>query len=275
MHTLWEKIAPTVNAFRRNQLLYHAGSLTAYGLLSLFPFTLLLVALLGLIGEGSTVETLVSFLRDHDANSNVLAVISDALNLAVERKDAATKAFSFGLVFTLYGASSALAAMGRALNIAFALEERRGWLHRRALCLLYVLPLLLLATLAYALVFLGGQFMRDLFSDIGIGTVVAQIWEYARWPVAAVIATGAFTFLYATLPDHRSRQLGRLARGATLGVALWLIGSIGFYLFVSNFEQLNATYGAFAGAVLLILWLWVTNVALLLGAQWVGAESTE
>src|SRR5512144_849898 len=117
------------------------------------------------------------------------------------------------------------------------------------------------------MVFVGGSFAEDLLGFIGLGSTPARVWNVARWPGALVVAMLVFAFVYYVTPDVQHRAFRWVTPGAVVGVLLWLIASLGFSIYLSKVADVGAIYGAFAGAIVLVFWLWLTNVALLLGAE--------
>jgi membrane protein len=179
---------------------------------------------------------------------------------------AGTVLLVLGLATALYGASGAFGAAGRALNVIAGHDEDRSFVERKAGGLAWTLLLIVLGVLVLVLVFLGGGVAHDLFAAIGLGSTAAGIWTVARWPAAILVMIVIYAIVYWAAPDARNR-FRPFTPGAAAGVVLWGAASGGFFLFVSSFGSYNATYGAFAGVVILLVWLYLTNVALLLGAE--------
>jgi len=117
------------------------------------------------------------------------------------------------------------------------------------------------------MVFVGGQFAEDILGFLGLGPSVARAWDIARWPAAVLVAMLVFAYLYYVTPDVHQRSFRWLTPGAVVGVLLWLAASYGFSTYISNYANVGAIYGTFAGAIVLVGWLWLTNVALLFGAE--------
>jgi membrane protein len=258
----------SVKAFYDDQMTHHAAALTYYVLMSLFPAGLLAVSLLGLLGQyPGTYDAIVGYLRDV-APASVVDPLDRALQQAFRSKGTAATAFVLSIPLALYGTTGALEACRRALNVVFELSgEGRGFLRRKLIDAgsTFVLMALVLASLV--LVFVGGRFAADLSGFIGLGGTGARIWSVVRWPGALFAAMLAFAFVYYVTPDVRQRGFRWLTPGAAVGVLLWLAATLGFSLYVSNVADVGAVYGAFAGAILLVTWLWMTSVALLFGAE--------
>ena len=252
----------TVVAFYDDQATHHAAALTYYALMSLFPTLLLAVSLLGLLGEyPSTYDSIISHLRKV-VPSTTLGPIDDGLRAALRSKGTAVAALGVGFLTAVYGATGYLEAARRALNVVFEAESGRSFLRRKLTDVLstFVLVALVLATVI--LMFVGGGVVRDLAGP-GAGTA----WKIARWPAALATAMLVFSLIYYVTPDVKQRAFRWITPGAAVGVTVWLIASAAFSTYLANFRSFNVTYGSFAAAIILLVWLWLTNVALLFGAE--------
>jgi membrane protein len=264
---VWRVAKRAFRAFYDDQMTHHAAALTYYSLMSLFPAMLLGISLLGLIGEyPQTYDAILSYLRDV-VPQPTLATIDAALRAALTSKGSAATALGVAIATTLYGTTGALEAARRALNVVFEVEGGRSFVRRKLTDIGSTLVLGALLVVVLILIFVGGGFAEDLFGFIGLGSTAASIWAFARWPAALLVAMLVFAWLYYATPDVRPRALSWITPGAAVGVLLWLLASAAFSYYVSNFGSVNATYGSFAAAIVLIVWLWLTNVALLFGAE--------
>ena len=253
--------------FRADDMTDSAAALTYYALLSLFPALLVGASLFGLLGQSHAIDDITRYLTRHGADSSMVDAVRSSLRTAQSSRGGAGLGLIVGVALSIYGASGAFAAAGRALNRVMRVDEKRGMVRRKALDLACTLVVIVLAVVALLLVFLGGNVARQLFGQLGLGATAADVWNVVRWPAAVVVAMAAFAFVYWTAPDRRGAEFHLISAGAAVAVAIWLAASAGFFLYVSNFGSYNATYGAFAGAVILLVWLWLTNVALLFGAE--------
>ena len=257
----------TLRSFYDDQMTHHAAALTYYALMSLFPAALLGVSLLGLLGQyPQTYDAIIGYLRDVAPDSTIGA-LDATLRSAFQSKGLAAVTLAIGAIVTLYGTTGALEAARRALNVTFEVEGGRGFVRRKATDLISSLVLEALVLLTLILVFVGGEFAADLLGFIGLGSTAADVWAIARWPAAGLAAMLAFAWIYYVTPDVRHRGFSWVTPGAAAGVVIWLLASAGFSLYVSNLGNFNATYGSFATAIILVFWLWLTNVALLFGAE--------
>jgi membrane protein len=253
--------------FRKDEITDNAAALTYYSLLSLFPALLFGAALLGVFGQQGLITDAASYLRDAGAPEDTVDSVISALESAQQQRSTAFFAMIVGLGITLNGASNAFGAAGRALNKIFRVEEGRNFVKHKASDLLWTLIVMALALLTLVLIFLGGGLATDVFDRIGLGETAANVWRIARWPAALASAMTLYAIVYYASPNVEVRHFRWITPGAVVGVLLWILASMAFFLYVANFSSYSATYGAFAGAVILLVWLWVTNLALLFGAE--------
>ena len=257
----------TLKSFYDDQMTHHAAALTYYSLMSLFPAVLMGVSLLGLLGQyPQTYDAIIGYLRDVAPDSTV-AALDATLRSAFRSKGLAATTLAIGAIIALYGATGVLEAARRAMNVSFEVEGGRGFLQRKKTDLISSLVLGSLVLLTLILVFVGGDFAADLLGFIGLGSTAADVWAIGRWPAAGLAAMLAFSWIYYVTPDVRQRGFRWVTPGAAAGVLLLLLASAGFSVYVSNVGNLNATYGSFATAIVLVFWLWLTNIALLFGAE--------
>jgi membrane protein len=260
-------IKRTALAFYDDQMTHHAAALTYYALMSLFPALLLAVSILGLVGQyPATYDAILGYLRDVVPPS-ALVPLDTSLRTALQQKGTAATTLAISVVVTLYGTTGALEAARRALNVVFEADAGRRFVARKAVDIVSTVVLMALVLLSLVLVFVGGQFAEDLLGFLGLGETVVRIWDLARWPGAVAVAMLVFSFIYYVTPDVRQRSFRWVTPGAVAGVMLWLLASAGFSIYVGQVADVGALYGAFAGAIVLVAWLWLTNVALLFGAE--------
>jgi membrane protein len=253
--------------FRKDEITDDAAALTYYSLLSLFPALLFCAALLGVFGQQGLIDDATSYLRDAGAPSDTVDAVTGALQSAQDQRGKAVVALIIGLVISLNGASGAFGAAGRALNKIFRVQEGRGFAKHKLQDLAWTLCVMALALIAFVLIFLGGGLASDLLGKIGLGDTAATLWLYLRWPAALGVAMTIYAIVYYAAPNVEVRHFRWISAGAVVGVLLWIVASALFFVYVSSFSSYSATYGAFAGAVILLVWLWVTNLALLFGAE--------
>ncbi len=254
--------------FQADEMADRAASLTYYMMMSLFPALLVGVSLLGLLGDQSLVTDAVGYAQDNGAPAEVTDALEALLTTTVSATGSAvSSALVLGIAVALYGASGAFGAAGRALNAVYGVEETRGFVKHKLADIGFTVLVIALALVALVSVFLGGDLAGDLFGTIGLGDTAAALWRVARWAVAIGAVLGIYGLVFALAPDIGARRRRIISPGGLVGVGVWIVASIGFALYVTNFGKYGATYGAFAGAVILLLWLYIASVAFLFGAE--------
>jgi membrane protein len=264
----WAVVTRVISRYREGQMTDHAAALTYYAMMSLFPALLLLVTILGLVGQQSLVTDIVDHLRKQGADSTTVDALEKVLNGMIRTSSGAlgvTLVVALGLA--LNGMSGAFGAAGRALNVIYGLDDQRGLVRRKTTDLLVALVVVLLAVVGLVAVFLGGHVVDDLFGKIGLGSTAATIWKIARWPLAVVAIMVAFSLVYAYAPAVEPRRVRWLSPGAIVGVTLWIVVSIGFSFYVRNFSHYSTVYGVFGAAIILLLYLYIAANAFLLGGE--------
>ena len=257
----------TLVAFYDDQMTHHAAALTYYALMSLFPTMLLALSLLGLLGQyPETYDAIIGYAREV-APDSVVSPLDSSLQGALLNKGTAGTTLAISVVVALYGTTGVLEAARRALNVVFEVEQGRSFLRRKLVDVASTFVLIVLGLAAGILVFVGGSFADDLLGFIGLGPTVADIWSIARWPAALLVTMFVFSFIYFITPDVKQRSWRWVTPGAVVGVLLWLLASWGFSTYISRVADVGAIFGAFAGAIVLVAWIWLTNVALLFGAE--------
>jgi membrane protein len=258
----WQIAKRSVVSFYNHQGTHHAAALTYYALMSLFPTLLLGVSLLGLLGQfPDTYEAIVRHLREV-VPAATLAPLNEAVRAALKSKGTAAAGLILAIATALYGATGYLEAARRALNVVFGATNGRSFLRRKAIDIGSTFVLMTLVITTIVLMFAGGGVVDEV-----LGSGAASVWRIVRWPGALVSALLVFCFIYYFTPDVRHRGFRWMVPGALVGVALWLGASAAFSTYLANFQSFNVTYGSFAAAIILLVWLWLTNVALILGAE--------
>jgi membrane protein len=257
----------TVKSFYADQMTHHAAALTYYSLMSLFPTLLLAVSLLGLLGQyPGTYDAIVGYLRDV-IPPTALVPLDQSLRHALQSRGTAATALAISVVTALYGATGALEAARRALNVVFEASAGRSFLRRKAIDVASTFLLLALVLATLVMTFVGGPFAEDLLGFLGLGSTASEVWSIVRWPGAVALAMLVFAVIYYVTPDVKPRAFRWITPGAVVGVALWLAASLLFSAYLTGFPRAGALYGAFTSAIVLVGWLWLTNVALLFGAE--------
>jgi membrane protein len=260
-------IRRTLVSFYDDQMTHHAAALTYYSLMSLFPASLLAISLLGLVGQyPGTYNAIIGYLRDV-VPASLLQPLDSSLRSAFQAKGTAATTLAVSAVLAVYGTTGVLEAARRALNVVFDVENGRSFLRRKAVDIASTAVLMTLILVCLVLAFVGGSFAEDILGFLGLGDGVSRAWNRLRWPAAVLVAMLVFSYIYYVTPDVHHRSFRWITPGAVVGVLLWLAASFGFSTYLSSVSDVGAIYGAFTGAILLVAWLWLTNVALLFGAE--------
>jgi membrane protein len=255
----------TIAEFRADNLSDLAAALTYYGILAIFPALIALVSILGLIGHSATQPVIQNL--DKLAPGPARQILSGAVHGLQKSRGAAGIIFILGIAGAVWSASGYIAAFMRASNTIYDIEEGRPFfvtIPVRVIVTLVVL--LLLAISAFAVVITGGL-AKDVGNLIGVGGTAVTVWDIAKWPVLILLVSFIFSILYWASPNVKHPGFTWLSPGGVFAVLVWLIVSGAFALYVANFSSYNKTYGALAGVIIFLVWLWLSNTALLLGAE--------
>jgi membrane protein len=264
----WKYIARrTMREFSSDQCTDLAAALTYYAVLALFPAAIALISLVGVFGQGQqTVDTLLGILRDVGAGS-AATTLEPTLHTIAGRSGAAGLAFVLGLVLALWSASGYVGSFGRALNRIYGVQEGRPfWKLRPVMLGVTLLAVVLAALVALALV-LTGPAARAVGNAIGLGSGAVLVWNIAKWPVILLAVAVIVAILYYATPNVRQPRFRWVSVGAAVAIIVWILASAGFGLYIATFASYDKTYGSLAGVVVFLLWLWITNLALLFGAE--------
>lgn len=255
----------TFKEFSSDNLTDWAAALTYYGVQAIFPALIALVSVIGLVG-GNLVSTLtdnVSSVAPGPAKDILLPAIK---NLA-SSKGAAGIAFIVGLVLALNSASSYVAAFTRASNSIYDVEEGRPVWKLKPQQIGIVLVLIIMLVLIVVMVAVSGPLAKEVGKVVGAGSSAVKIWDIAKIPVVLLIVALMFAFLYKTAPNVKQPGGKFFTPGGFVALFIWIVASILFALYVAKFASLNKTYGSMGGVIAFLIWLWITNIAILFGAE--------
>ncbi|MDQ6745927.1 MAG: YihY/virulence factor BrkB family protein [Actinomycetota bacterium] len=255
----------TIAGFSQKSLTVWAAALTYYGVLAIFPAILALVSIVGLIGKSATqplIENLSSV-----ASGPAKQIITSAIQNLQSGRGGAGLLFVVALAGALYSASGYVAAFMQASNAIYGVGEGRPiWKTLPTRLLTTLVLLVLLALVAVGVTFTGGL-AAQAGKLLGVGSSAVTIWDIAKWPVILVVVMTMLAILYWASPNVKHPRFRWVSGGGILGVIVWLIASAGFAFYVANFASYNKTYGAFGGVIVFLVWLWISNIAVLLGAE--------
>jgi membrane protein len=254
-----------VSEFKEDNLTDWAAALTYYGILSIFPALLVLLSILGLIGTSAT-QPLLDNLADV-APGPAQEILTSAVQNLQESQGAAGILFVVGLAGAIWAASGYVAAFTRASNAIYDVDEGRPiWKTLPLRVVLTVVLVVLLAICAIAVVVTGGL-AEKAGELLGVGETLVTVWDVVKRPVLLVLVSLMFAILYWAAPNVKQPGFRWISPGGILAVIVWIIASAGFALYVANFGSYNKTYGALGGVTIFLVWLWISNIAVLLGAE--------
>jgi membrane protein len=263
----WKDILKrTVKEFQDDNLTDWAAALTYYGVMSLFPMLLVLVALLGLVGQESTISTVTDSLRAAGLG-DVAKNVQGPLDEIVRNKGGAGALVGFGLLAALWSASGYVGAFTRAMNMIYEVREGRPFWKLRPLQVVITLATVLLISLALLAVVVSGPVAEAVGSAVGVGDTAVTVWGIAKWPVLLAVLMGLLAGLYYVAPNVRQPRLRWISPGSVIAVVVWILASAGFGLYVSNFGSYGKTYGALGSVITFLVWMWLSNLALLFGGE--------
>ena len=243
-----------------------AAALTYYAVLAIFPAAIALMSVVGLVGQGTeSVDTVLQILRDVGAGS-VAGTLAPTL-YELSASPGAGLALVLGLAGALWSASGYVGAFGRAMNRMYEIREGRPiWKLRPAMLLLTVVVVVLAAATLVGLV-VSGPVAGAIGNAIGLGATAVTVWNIVKWPVILGVVVLIVALLYWGTPNVRQPRFRWISVGAALAIVVWVVASALFGVYVASFSSYDSTYGSLAGGIVFLLWLWITNLALLFGAE--------
>lgn len=266
----WFTTKNAIQGFSEDECTDQAAALTYYSVLALFPALVALVSLLGIFGQGqSTVQSMLDMVSGF-APGEAMQLVRPVIEQIVTA-EAAGLGLVIGLVGALWSASGYVGAFGRTMNRILGIEEGRPMWKLRPMQLALTAGILLLVSLVMIALVVSGPVARIVGDAVGLGDTAVRVWEIAKLPVAVLIVMVVIALLYHVTPNVRRPRMRLLSAGAAVALFSWVLTSAAFGFYVANFGSYNKTYGALAGVIVFLLWLWLTNLSLLFGAE-VDAE---
>ncbi|NGO12414.1 YihY/virulence factor BrkB family protein [Streptomyces sp. HC44] len=261
----------TLKEFKKDELTDRAAALTYYGILALFPALLALISLLGVVGQSASQQVLDNIQKL--APGAARDVISNAVKQMQGNAGLGSIMAIVGLVLAVWSASGYVAAFIRSANAVYDVPEGRPVWKVLPVRVGVTVVLMILAVVSAVIVVFTGGLAREVGTALGVGDTGLTVWSYAKWPVLAALVTVMIAILYWATPNARGRGFRWITPGSFLALVIWLIASAGFAFYVANFASYNKTYGTMAGVIIFLVWLWITNLAILLGLEF-DAEMT-
>ncbi|MER7484277.1 YihY/virulence factor BrkB family protein [Streptomyces sp. NPDC126510] len=262
----WGKVLKgSLKEFKDDELTDRAAALTYYGILSLFPALLALVSLLGLAGKSAT-DTVLNNLQQF-APGSARNIITGAVEQLQGNAGIGSIMAVVGLALAIWSASGYVAAFIRTSNAVYDMPEGRPVWKVLPVRVGVTVVLMVLAVISALIVVFTGPLARQAGQALGIGDTALTVWSIAKWPVLVVLVTLMIAILYWASPNAKVKGFRWITPGSFLALLIWMIASAGFAFYVANFASYNKTYGTMAGVIVFLVWLWITNLAILLGLE--------
>ena len=262
----WHIAKRTVREFSADQCTDLAAALTFYSVLAVFPAIVALVSIPAVFGQGQqTTDELLRVLDDLLPESTM-----DQLRGPLEeltQASGAGLALIFGVILAVWSASGYVGAFSRAMNRIYEVDEGRPFWKLRPVQLVVTVATLLLVLAAAVILVVSGPVARAIGDYLGIGDTALTVWNIAKWPMLAAVVVVIVAILYYATPNVRQPRFRWISMGAVIAIVTWALVSVGFGFYVANFSSFDKTYGSLAGVIVFLLWLWLTNLALLFGAE--------
>ncbi|MEU2711418.1 YihY/virulence factor BrkB family protein [Streptomyces sp. NPDC007205] len=255
----------SLREFRDDELTDRAAALTYYGVLALFPALLVLVSLLSVAGR-STTDKVLANLR-HLAPGSARDILTRAVEQLQNNAGTGSVMAVAGLVLAVWSASGYVAAFIRAANAVYDMPEGRPVWKILPVRIGVTVVLMVLAVASALIVVFTGGLARHAGQALGVGDMALTVWSIAKWPVLVLLVTVMIAILYWATPNARVKGFKWITPGSVLALAIWMIASAGFAFYVGNFASYNKTYGTMAGVIVFLVWLWISNLAILLGLE--------
>ncbi|HEX6461530.1 MAG TPA: YihY/virulence factor BrkB family protein [Thermoleophilaceae bacterium] len=263
----WGVLKRTVKEFQEDNLTDWAAALTYYGVMSLFPMVLVLVALLGLVGQYPQTSNALLRIVDKIGPSSAVDTFRQPIEGVVRSKGGSGALLGVGLLASLWSASGYIGAFMRACNAVYEVREGRPFWKRRPLQVAITLVLVVLITGVAIAIVITGPITRAVGEEIGIGGAGVTIFNVVKWPVIVLVLLTIVGLLYYVSPNVRQPKFPWITPGGVLAIVVWALASFGLAFYAAEFGSYQKTYGTLGGVILFLVWLWVSNLALLLGAE--------
>lgn len=266
--TSWKYVGrQTIREYLDDQCMDLAAALTFWAMLAIAPAILALVSILGLIGDADEmVARVVQYAQDLEAPDEVVGQV-ETIASAVITNQGAGLGLIIGLAVALWSASGYVNAFARAMNSIYETPEGRPIWKLRPLMIGVTVVMLVLVVVVVAALVLSGPVAAAVGQLVGLSDFAVMVWDIAKWPVIVVLVALIIAILYYATPNVQQPKFRWVSVGSLLAIVVWALGTVGFGFYVSNFGNYDETYGALGGVIVFILWLWLTNNALLLGAE--------
>jgi membrane protein len=256
-----------VTEFKEDNCTDWAAALTYYGVLSLFPALIALTSIVGLVGDPKrTTDALLGIVEDLGP-ATAVQTFEKTIGEVVGQQETAGVVLVLGLLGALWSASGYIGAFGRAANAIYEVEEGRPFWKLRPLQVAVTLVFVILVALVALSLVVSGPLARAVGDAVGAGDLAVTLWDYLKWPVLALIVSTMISLLYYAMPNVKQPKFTWFTIGGLLALAVWVVASGVFAFYVANFGSYNKTYGSLGAVVIFLVWLWISNIAILFGAE--------
>jgi membrane protein len=266
-HTWKDTLIRTAKEFKADKLNHWAAALTYYAVLSLFPALLVLVSLVGLFADPERVTKVLTDTVSQLGPATAAKTFQGPIESITGSRGTAGIMLIVGVVAALWAASGYVSAFADASNTIYEVEEGRPFWKLKPLQLAITFVLIVLAAMVALALVLSGPLVGALGNSLGISDTVLTVWRFAKWPALIALVLLIFGTLYYASPNARPTGMMWVTGGAVVAVVLWIVASIALAIYAANFGSYDKTYGTLGGVVVFLVWLWVTNIAILLGAE--------
>ena len=257
----------TIREFSDDQCTDIAAALTYYSVMAVFPGILALVSVLGIVGaDNAKVRDTIIEVLSPLVTSSTLDSVRKLLD-QLSSSQAGGYALAIGIAGALWSASGYVGAFSRAMNRVYEVQEGRPFWKLRPLQLVITVVTVLLCAVGLIILVVSGPVAQSVGDALNVGDAALTAWNIAKWPALAVVVILAVALLYYMTPNVRQPRFRWVSPGAFLAIVVWVAVSVAFGFYVSNFSSYNKTYGSLAAVIVALLWLWLTNLALMFGAE--------
>jgi membrane protein len=262
----WTILKRAAKRFSEDELSDRAAALTYFAVLALFPALIVMVALLGLLGEYPRTSNALLEIVGKISPGSAVDTFRGPITGVVRAKGGAGALFGVGLAAAVWSASGYIGGFMRAANAIYDVPEGRPFWKLRPLQVAITLAMVLMLTVVAVALVVTGPVAHAIGDVIGLGSTAVDVWNVAKWPALVLIVMITFAVLYHTAPNVRPHKFRIVTWGSAIAVLLWIGASALFALYVSNFGSYSTTYGSLGAVIVFLVWLWLSNLALLLGA---------
>jgi membrane protein len=256
----------TLTEFKEDKLNHWAAALTYYAVLSLFPALLVMVSLVGLVADPATVTKFLTDVISSLGPASAVETFKEPIESVTSNQGTAGVMAIVGVVAALWSASGYVGAFTDASNVVYEVEEGRPFYKLKPLQLLVTLVCITLVAVTALALIVSGPLAEAVGGALGLSDVAVTVWQIAKWPVMLALVLVILHVLYFTAPNAEVKRPW-ISRGTLLTLVVWILASVAFAFYVANFGSYNKTYGTLGGVVVFLLWLWITNIAVLLGVE--------